>query len=93
MCETVLEYFKSIHVARDIRDGVEYRNEATGELVFRDAQFDSEAEWRLRGVWDVCCLTRLTGDDGLEYDMGNDDDVSIPEIALRIVTEDGWKRA
>ena len=32
MCETVLEYFKSIHVARDIRDGIQWRNVDTGEL-------------------------------------------------------------
>lgn len=99
MCETVAQYFKSIHIARNIRDCVEYVNETTREYVFRDPDWDSEKEWRDRGVRDVCCLSKLVECDGdgmfgkLDYCMGNDDDVSIPEIALRIVTEDGWKRA
>lgn len=102
MCETVLEYFKSIHVARDIRDYVNWWNENTLEYVFRDEGWDSESEWTKRGVWDVCCLSRLVegGDDGesmppfdaYSYDPDSDYDVSIPEIALRIATEDGWLR-
>lgn len=89
MCETVAQYFKSIHIARNIRDGIEYRNTNTGECVFRDSQFDSEREWEMRGVWDVCCITKFSGD---EYDPNNDEDIDIPEVALRIATEKGWVR-
>lgn len=96
MCETVLEFFKSIHVARDIRDGREYWNTLTKEYVFRDPEYDGEREWEMRGVRDVCCLTELVPCDGdgmfgeWDYAASNDDDVSIPEVALRIVTEKGW---
>ena len=103
MCETVLEYFKSIHVARDIRDYVNWWNERTLEYVFRDEDYDSEDEWRKRDTWDVCCISKLVDGEGdgeskppfdrYGYSPSGDDDVSIPEIALRIVTEDGWKRA
>ena len=98
MCETVEQYFDSIHIARNIRDGIEYVNKSAREYVFRDHQWDSENEWRERGVWDVCCLTKLVECDGdgmfgcLDYDMNHDDDVNIPEVALRIATEKGWVR-
>lgn len=97
MCETVLQFFKSIHIARDIRDGKEFWNPLTKEYVFRDPDWDTEQEWEDRGVWDVCCLDKLkpTEDEpGMfgewDYDLDGEEDIAIPEVALRIATEKGW---
>ena len=99
MVETVLQYFQSLHVARNIRDYVNYWNELTGEYVFRDEGFDTEEMWRDRGVWDVCCITMLDRpQEGWPeniidlYRSINDDDIAIPKVALRIATEKGWRR-
>ena len=84
----IAKLLSSAKIARNIRNYVEYVNRLTGECVFRDVDFDSEDAWTDRGVWDVCCITKLV--DG-EYNPSNDDDVSIRDVAFRIATEDGWE--
>jgi len=86
-------------IADGIRHGEEWWNPLTDEYVFRDHQYDSEDEWRWRGVWDVCCLTKLGEPDDSDlpsplnrYDPNNDTDVQIEDIARRIEREPGWQR-
>lgn len=47
MCETVAQYFASIHVAVDIRDGAEWRNAITDELVARGESRDHADDVRI----------------------------------------------
>lgn len=98
MCETVLEYFRSIHVARDIRDGASYWNPMTGEEIYYDKDYDEPPATLERGCSKYTfCISQLGGDEGMTFEerlaMGwVDDDIDREEAALRIVTEKGWVR-
>lgn len=81
----VSQFFRFLFVRKQINDGKEFVNRLTNELVFRDEQFDTEHEWEMRGVHNVCCLTKYP------YDSSNDEDVDIDFIAKRIATEEGWR--
>ena len=91
----VMGLFRAPRVERDIRGGVEFVNVLTGEYVFMDPEYDSEDAWAERGVWDVCCITKLVHklveDRFGMYAPSNDVDVDISEVSMRIATEPGWQ--
>lgn len=47
MCETVAQYFESMHVAMDIRDGAKWRNMLTNERVARGESRDHADDVRI----------------------------------------------
>ena len=98
MCETVLEYFKAIHVASDIRDGASYWNPKTGEEIYYDKDYDEPPATLERGCGKYTfCISQLGGNESMTYEerfeaSWCDTDIDREEAALRIVTEEGWVR-
>lgn len=82
---TVSQFFRYLHIRKQILDGHEFVNKYTDELIYKDPYFDSEEEWAARGVSDVCCL-------GNRHHFNDDRDEPIDDMAMRIATEIGWER-
>lgn len=81
---TVSQFFRFLHVRRQILDGYEFVNKLTDELIYKDPYWDTEEEWAARGVHNVCCL-------GSRHHCGEDRDEPIDYMAWRIATERGWE--